>query len=110
MTHYRLQLLVASFRGLVLSAEPLVRHMFEAGQQPREPAQVKSAHDAPGLRLQNPVQPTRLVKLPIADGSLRQMKLQRFWLKTDIATAVAVLLPEKKFGIGMSGRRRNNYV
>ena len=71
MTRYRLLVLVASLSGLVLSAaEPLVR-----------PNQL-------GLAM-----------LSIGDGSLRQMKLQRFWLKTGAAAVKGLSLldmaPEK---------------
>ena len=38
--------------------------------------------------------------LPVIDGSLARMKSLRFWLKTDSATPVAVILSEKKPGGG----------
>ncbi len=61
-----------------------------------EPANVKEGSGA--LELDYKVVPNQFgsAVLLVGDGSLQKMARLRFWLKTDVATAVAVVLSEKK--------------
>src|SRR5262245_20019251 len=66
----------------------------------RAPEDVKEGTGA--LELEYTVAPSQIGSaiLLLADGALRDMRRLRFWIKTDDDTAAAVVLSERKPGVG----------
>jgi len=113
MVFYRAFLITPMLAWTLSGQQPLIHQTFEDSQEgwiafgqnaalrlTRDPASVKSGHSA--LAFDYKIEPKKfgLAILPVSDGSLQQMKRLRFWLKTDSATAVGLLLSEKKPGGG----------
>src|ERR1700676_3880754 len=72
---------------------------FGSGGQVRyTPDAARAKNGKPALALDYKIEHGQFAAavLPVSGGALAQMKLLKFWIKTDSATGVAVLLSEKK--------------
>jgi hypothetical protein len=93
---------------LILAADPLLLHNFEEGTNGwivvGKTASIRIIHDGThngtgALAFDySGGEGTNLAALPLGSTSIARMDTIRFWLKTDIPTAVAVVLSEKKPG------------
>ncbi|MDQ2899866.1 MAG: hypothetical protein M3Y07_08705 [Acidobacteriota bacterium] len=99
--------------NLARAASPILHQDFENGESgwvtmggaatlrvTHDPANVKTGKSA--LEFEYTAEPKRfgVALLPLTDVSIANMKTIRFWLKTDSATAIAVILSEKAPGGG----------
>ena len=95
------------------AAAPIIQQDFETSESgwiafggggtvrlTREPANVKAGKSALAFEYTAAAKGFSAAVLPLADVSLANMKALRFWLKTDSAVGIAVLMNEKTPGGG----------
>lgn len=97
-----------AFQKEVAAKGPLLDRTFEAegswmsfgtgGQVRLTPDAAREKSGKPALAFDYKIEPKQFAAavLPVTGGALAEMKLLKFWIKTDSATAIAVILSEKK--------------